>query len=154
MGCKIQGKVEGRDERADANGHPFVHTGVAFATWRVVHGEQLAPEAHALFGGHAKRIDESPDFAAAVADGFARLDTKGHGQVFGPLGHALNAMLEHLLARIGRHRRHRRRCRNGKFDGTIDGASVREGYAGGNITSVFVCHLPRSWLGAHASLPR
>src|SRR5690606_35126378 len=91
-------------------------------------------------GSDAEGIDQSIDLSLAVLDRLARLDAQRVGELVEPLGEASNTMIEHRLALVARHARHRF-CRLDRArDRRIDRRDIGPRYAERDLAGEFVGH--------------
>ena len=111
---------------------------IATGAGRDVQGLDLAGHSDGLFGGDPERIDQATDLAPAVTDRLSGFDAQRIGQFVEPLGEAVDAMLQHGLAFVRRHPRHRLGGLNGGGNASVDDLGIGESNAGGHLAGVFV----------------
>jgi len=138
VGREVQREVKRRDERARAHRHALPHAAVAAGPGGDLQLLNLAVHPHRFFGGDAEGVDQPRDLAAGVFDGLARLDAERLGQLFGTLGEACHAVVEHVLTLVGGHPGHGLGGVDRRGDGLVDGRRIGEGHAGGGLAGVLV----------------
>ena len=138
---QVERKVEGRDEGARPDRHPFPHPLIALRARRNVERLDLSGHPYRLLGGNAEGVDQSGHLAARIPDRLSGLDAQGMGQFVGPLLEAFHTMGQHGLPLIGRHPRHGPGRLDRRADGTIDQGGVSQGDPRRHPARVFVGHL-------------
>ena len=106
MRGQIEREVERRDEAARTDWHAFPHPHIAFCPGRNVERLDLAIVAHGFFGGNPECVDQARGFAFRILDRLARFNAQRIGQLVKPLLEAVDAMLQHVLPFVARHRCH------------------------------------------------
>jgi hypothetical protein len=94
VGHEVEGEVEGRDERADPDGHALEVAAVPASPRAAVEGHALRAHADALLGRRLEGLDQASDLASAVADGLPSLAAERVSELVRPLAKALHAVIE------------------------------------------------------------
>lgn len=143
MRDQIERKVERGDETAQSNRHPSRHPVIAAGALVDAELQHLAADARGLTRRDAEGIDESQDFAARIADRFARLDAQRLRQFIAALGEAAYAVLKHVASCIGWECGHRCACLVAGNNRLADQRGIAKTDAGRALAGVFIQHVER-----------
>ncbi len=135
---EVQREVERRDEAARPDRHALPHALIAACALGNIERLHFPRQPNRFFRSDAEGVDEPRHFAFGIVDRFSGLDAERISKFVEARLEPLHAMLEHGLALIACHARHRLGGAGGGRNAFADRLLIGERAAKGHLARIFV----------------